>query len=310
MGRYVRAGLVQYRSLHFFPPRVSAPTWLNNQLAPRRLGARAALERRCPTRCPPQTWGCSACRCALAARPPFRSHSSGSRRSGPSARGQAARLLSFSPSCGELDASASPTAYPNLGRLPRQAPRPVSTQQPTPALFGLAVGDAEAPCYTAATSKAPQSATERDERQHLLQQQGTQAWPPSRTGAARPPSRLQQPHWSSSAGPGGCRGGRLSRRQHTPPCHLPGARPEPAPAGKPPAPPAAASPTTGSPARRVSPGTPWAGGRSRSCATAAAARGPPAARRRAGPPAAPPAPRRAAGSPASRRPASACAPPS
>ncbi len=34
--------------------------------------------------------------------------------SGPSARGLAARLLSFSPSCGELDASASPTAYPNI----------------------------------------------------------------------------------------------------------------------------------------------------------------------------------------------------
>jgi hypothetical protein len=31
----------------------------------------------------------------------------------PSARGLAARLLSLSPSCGELDASASPTAYPN-----------------------------------------------------------------------------------------------------------------------------------------------------------------------------------------------------
>jgi hypothetical protein len=50
---------------------------------------------------------------ALAARPPFRSHNSGSRSSGPRARGLAARLLSFSPSCGELDASASPTAYPN-----------------------------------------------------------------------------------------------------------------------------------------------------------------------------------------------------
>jgi hypothetical protein len=32
---------------------------------------------------------------------------------GASVRGLAARLLSFSPSCGELDASASPTAYPN-----------------------------------------------------------------------------------------------------------------------------------------------------------------------------------------------------
>ncbi len=47
-------------------------------------------------------------------RPPFRSHSSGSCRSGPSARGLAARLLLISPSCGELDASASPTAYPNI----------------------------------------------------------------------------------------------------------------------------------------------------------------------------------------------------
>jgi hypothetical protein len=52
---------------------------------------------------------------ALALRPctiPFGSQSSGSCCSGPSARGLAARLLSISPSCGELDASASPTAYP------------------------------------------------------------------------------------------------------------------------------------------------------------------------------------------------------
>jgi hypothetical protein len=37
---------------------------------------------------------------------------------GPSARGLAARLLSFLPSCGELDASASPTAYPNRTTQP------------------------------------------------------------------------------------------------------------------------------------------------------------------------------------------------
>jgi hypothetical protein len=42
--------------------------------------------------------------------------SSGSCRSGPRARGLAARLTPFSPSCGELDASASPTAYPKSAR--------------------------------------------------------------------------------------------------------------------------------------------------------------------------------------------------
>jgi hypothetical protein len=45
---------------------------------------------------------------------PSTCQSSGSCCSGPSARGLAARLLSFSPSCGELDASASLTAYPKI----------------------------------------------------------------------------------------------------------------------------------------------------------------------------------------------------